>query len=58
MKYIIFFPILLVYILILTLICGIQCLWSFDFNKFHLRHRNLNHKLGVGYWLCDRLGID
>jgi hypothetical protein len=57
MKYIIFFPILLVYVLILCLIVFIQCLWSFDFKKFDLRKRNLNHKIGLGYWLCDRMDI-
>ena len=55
MKYIIFFPILLVYVLILSLIVFIQCLWSFDFKKFGLRKRNLNHKIGLGYWLSNKI---
>jgi hypothetical protein len=58
MKYIIFLPILIAYVLVLTIICGIQCMWSFDFKNVGLRRRNLNHKLGVGYKLCDALGIN
>lgn len=55
MKYIIFLPIHFVYMLILSLIVGVICLWSFDFNKFGLRVRNLNHKIGFGYWIGDIL---
>jgi hypothetical protein len=57
MKYIIFFPILLIYVILLSLVAGIQCLWSFDFNQFRTRKRNLNHKLQIGHWLFDAMGI-
>lgn len=57
MKYIIFFPILLIYVILLSLVAGIQCLWSFDFNQFRRRKRNLNHNLRIGHWLFDAMGI-
>ena len=57
MKYLIFVPILLVYNLIISIIVIVQSLWSFDFNQFGRRKRNLNHKLKFGYWLCDLLNI-
>jgi hypothetical protein len=58
MKYIIFIPISILYILILSLIAGIQCLWSFDFKRnFYTYRRNINHKLKFGYWLEDIVGV-
>jgi len=56
MKYIIFVPIFLIYVFFLSLISFILCLWSFDFKKYGIRKRNLNHKLGFGYWLSDIIG--
>jgi len=55
MKYLIFLPIYWVYMLLLFIIVGIICLWAFDFKKFGLRTRNLNHVIGFGYWIGDRL---
>jgi hypothetical protein len=55
MKYLIFLPIYGAYMLLLSIIVGIVCLWSFDFNKFGLRTRKLNHAIGFGYWLGDRM---
>jgi len=58
MKYMIFVPILLVYVLIISLLAAIRCLWLFDFKKnFYTYRRNINHKLKIGYWLDDILGV-
>lgn len=58
MKYLIFGPILILYIALLSTIGAVTCLWSFDFKNFSLRCRNINHKLGIGYKLTDILGLD
>jgi hypothetical protein len=55
MKYLIFLPIYGIYILLLSIIVGIICLWAFDFNKFELRRRKLDHAIGFGYWIDDIL---
>jgi hypothetical protein len=56
MKYIIFFPIAFIYGTLIYLTAGIMCLWSFDFKTNFKRHiRNLDYKIGFGYWLDDRL---
>jgi len=58
MKYIIFVPILLIYLVILSLISFVQCLWLFDFKNFNSRMRNLNYKIKIGYWLANVTDIN
>jgi uncharacterized membrane protein len=58
MKYVIFVPIALIYTLILSLLSAIACLWLFNFKThFQTYKRNINHKLKIGYWLEDVLGL-
>ena len=57
MKYIILTPILVIYLVVILILAGLACMWSFDFNNFKLKSRNISHKIGLGYWLQGKFKL-